>query len=237
MLHIHFSAEDLSRVRLAAEPDPAWELLLSLHALSGSPDHIVFGRWRAEALAALDLSTRPLLQLAPPHGYSPDFLTPSTAAGATDVESVVEAVMSTGRTRLRRELKLLAAQGATSPWMRGLAEGDAETMRQLGAALNRYHQRVLSRTWHRIRAVIDAEQALRVRDLIGGGAERLLSNIHPMVRWEPPVLKVEYPVRQDVHLNGRGLLLIPSYFCWRMPIRLRDGGLHPVLVYPANRGL
>ncbi|WAU82471.1 hypothetical protein O1Q96_23635 [Streptomyces sp. Qhu-G9] len=110
MLHVHFAAEDLSRVRLAAEPDPAWELLLSLHALGGSPDHIVFGRWRAEALAALDLSTRPLLQLAPPRGYSPDFLTSSTAAGATDAESVVEAVMSTSRTRLRRELKLLAAQ-------------------------------------------------------------------------------------------------------------------------------
>lgn len=234
MLHIHLSTEDLSRIRLAAEPDPGWEMLLSLHALGGTPDHIVFGPWRAEALSGLDPSTRLLLQLAPPRGYSPDFLTP---AGGTDLESVVDAVVSTGRARLRSELTLLAAQRHTAPWMRMMAEGEAHTMRRLGAAMHRYHQRVLSRPWNRIRAVVEAERASRVRDLLDGGVERLLSNIHPLVRWDPPVLRVDYPVRQVVHLNGRGLLLIPSYFCWRRPVALRDEKLNPVLVYPANRGL
>ncbi|MEV5319218.1 ArsR family transcriptional regulator [Streptomyces sp. NPDC052687] len=221
-------------MRLAPQPDPVWEMLLSLHALGGSPDHIVFGPWRAETLTGPDPSISLLLQLAPPRGYSPDFLTP--AAGA-DLESALEAVMSVDRARLRAELALLAAQRGQTPWLRRMAEGDAAAMRELGAAMFRYHQRVLSRSWHRIRAVVEAERTMRVRDFLDGGVERLLGTIHPLVRWDPPVLKVDYPVRQDLVLNGRGLLLIPSYFCWGRPVTLLDDGLDPVLVYPANRGL
>ncbi|MGW1715914.1 ArsR/SmtB family transcription factor [Streptomyces sp. NPDC002156] len=234
MLNIYFSAEDLGRVRLAPAPDPAWEMLLSLHALGGSPDHIVFGPWRATVPDPLDPSISLLRRLAPPRGYSPDFLTPG--AGTT-LESAVDAITSVDRTRLRSELALLPARRQATPWIRRLAQGEPETMRGLGSAVRRYHQRVLGRPWHRIRTVIEGERALRARDLLDGGVERLLGSIHPLARWEPPVLRVDYPVRQDLVLNGRGLLLIPSYFCWGRPITLRDGDLNPVLVYPANRSL
>ena len=39
---------------------------------------------------------------------------------------------------------------------------------------------------------------------------------------------------RDLHLGGRGLRLIPSFFCWRAPILLRDSSLPPVLVYPVD---
>ncbi|MFC8197683.1 winged helix-turn-helix domain-containing protein [Streptomyces sp. NPDC057298] len=207
---------------------------MSLHALGGSADHVVFGPWRSEALTGLDSSTRMLLELAPPRGYSPDFLTP---AGVTGVDSIVDAVLSTGRGRLRADLAQLAARHRTPSWTRLMAEGDLETMRRLGVALNRYHARVLARRWDRIRAITEAERTLRVRDFLHGGVERLLGSVHPLVRWEPPVLEVDYPIHQELHLRGRGLLLIPSYFCWRRPITLLDDELTPVLVYPANRGL
>ncbi|MGW0561714.1 hypothetical protein ACWDZ4_14150 [Streptomyces sp. NPDC003016] len=52
-----------------------------------------------------------------------------------------------------------------------------------------------------------------------------------MVVWRPPVLEVDHPVGRDLQLEGRGLLLIPSYFCWRRPITLIDedaaGGFIP----------
>jgi hypothetical protein len=50
------------------------------------------------------------------------------------------------------------------------------------------------------------------------------------------VLEVDYPVEHDIHLGGRGLLLVPSVFCWRVPVTLIDPGLPPVLVYPVTRG-
>jgi DNA-binding transcriptional ArsR family regulator len=46
---------------------------------------------------------------------------------------------------------------------------------------------------------------------------------------------VDYPVRQEMFLNGRGLLFVPSYFCVKYPVTLLDGDLPPVIVYPADR--
>ncbi|MGJ5759379.1 MarR family transcriptional regulator [Streptomyces galbus] len=209
-------------------------MLLSLHALGGSPNHIVFGTWRAAALTLSDPSVSLLRRLAPPRGYSPDFLTPGSGG---DLEAAVDAVLSVGRRRLRSELALLAARGHTAPWMRQLTEGESEAMHRLGSAIRRYHERLLARPWPRIRKVIEEERVLRARDLLDAGVEHMLNSIHPTARWEPPVLRVDYPVHQDMVLNGRGLLLIPSYFCWGRPITLRDPELNPVLVYPANRGL
>jgi DNA-binding transcriptional ArsR family regulator len=40
---------------------------------------------------------------------------------------------------------------------------------------------------------------------------------------------------QDQVLAGRGLLLVPGFFCWRTPVTLVDPELPPVLVYPIDR--
>ncbi|MFG3529725.1 ArsR/SmtB family transcription factor [Streptomyces sp. NPDC047917] len=68
-----------------------------------------------------------------------------------------------------------------------------------------------------------------------GGTRALLESLRPMAVWEPPVLTVGYPVERDLYLEGRGLLLVPSYFCWRQPITLADDGLRPVLIHPVDR--
>lgn len=235
VLTIQFSADDLGRVTLASEPDVAWEMLLSLHALAGPANHVVFGPWRTQALdRGLDSSTGLLLALAPPRGYSPDFLTPSHGGG---LDSVADAVMGTAIRRLRPQIALLSGRRAPTPWMRSLAQGDLATMKRLGAAMRQYHANVLAPPWNGIRSVVEAERAARVRDLLEGGVERLLSNLHPTIRWKPPALRVNYPVNQQLHLDGRGLRLIPSYFCWGLPITLLDDRMTPVLVYPANRAL
>jgi DNA-binding transcriptional ArsR family regulator len=234
VLYIHFTGADLTRVRIAAEPDPGWELLLSLHTLGAPGAGRSLPVRRPVAGTVPDPALGMLLELAPPRGYSPDFLTPG---GAPDIGSSVDAILTTGRERLRAELSVLAAGRRRPPnWLRAMADGDPEIMTRLGSALRGYHGRILGRRWDRVRVVTAAERAQRVRDLIDGGVERLLGGLHPLIRWEPPVLVVDYPVHQELHLHGRGLLLIPSYFCSGRPITLRDPGLDPVLVYPAARG-
>jgi DNA-binding transcriptional ArsR family regulator len=84
---------------------------------------------------------------------------------------------------------------------------------------------------------VDAELSARARSFLTGGTEQLLNSLHPAVRWRAPILHVTYPRDQDVHLDGRGLRLVPSYFCRGAPITLRDPSLSPVLVYPASRGI
>ncbi|WTP62458.1 ArsR family transcriptional regulator [Streptomyces phaeochromogenes] len=235
MLRIHFSAEDLGRIRLATGPDPAWEALLSLHVLGGPDIDVELRRWRTHVRTSIDTAARPLLHLVPPRGYSPDFLTP--AEGTTDPEAAVDTILSTSHTRLRTDVATLGQQRRLPSWAAALASGLPAARRGLGTALRRYHRQALHPYWTQISASVDAERALRAKAFLAGGTDRLLSGLHPTVQWRAPVLQVAYPEDRDVHLQGRGLRLVPSYFCRGRPIALRDGSLAPVLVYPVSRGI
>jgi DNA-binding transcriptional ArsR family regulator len=235
MLRIHFTDEDLTRVRVAAAPDPLWEVLLSLHLL-GKPDgEVVFGQWRRRTIARLLPAMRVLFQLAPPSGYSPDFLTPT--ASSSGVEPGIDAILTTPRQRLRRELALLASGQLSIAWRRPLAEGDPVTLRRLGEALHLYHRRVLAPDWNHIRARFDVDRAGRARAFADGGTDRVLGGLHPAIRWEQPVLYIGARRDGDIWLHGQGLRLLPSFFCWRDPITLYDPDLPPVLVYPIEHEL
>ncbi len=222
-------------MRVAPGPDPMWEILLSLHVLRQRSATPVFGTWRANVRTTLPDDTRWLMQLAPPVGYSPDFLTPT--AGACALDAGIDAVLSTPAESLRADLAQLDGQ-RLDPRTHLLATGDVATLDSLGDALRAYHQHALAPIWDEVRAVVDADRAVRARSFLDGGCEGMLSGLHPTISWAPPVLTIEsrFPHR-DVHLHGQGLVLVPSYFCWERPIMLRDQRRIPVLVYPIARDL
>ena len=90
--------------------------------------------------------------------------------------------------------------------------------------------------WTRIEAAVEADRGRRARAVLDGGADGLLASLRPAMRWNAGVLEVaHYPVSRELHLDGRGLLLVPSFFCARTPVTLLDPDLPPVLVYPVER--
>ena len=231
-LRIHFTDDDLTRIRLAQAPDPLWEALQSMHMLQTRDGWAVFGRWRGQVRAHLTAPERQLLRLAPPVGYSPDFLTP--AAGEGGLELGIDALLSTPRARLRHDLLELAGAGRRlPPWGRPLADGESEAVQHLGRTLRAYFHSSLAPYWHHVRARFDAERAAHARPSASGDPGGLLGALHPELRWQPPVLTIGgLRVERDVHLRGRGVLVLPSYFCWRYPTVLKDARLPPVVVYP-----
>ncbi|MGW9520691.1 winged helix-turn-helix domain-containing protein [Streptomyces diastaticus] len=231
MLRIHFTPEDLTRVRVAPGPDFLWEISNSVQTLQRTDGERVFGAWRRWARPRLPESRRLLSPLLPPYGYSPDFLTP-TAGDRPTLRAAVDTLLGTPPPRLRGELARLAGSVRLPGWVAGLARGDTETLTRLGDALHAYQARALLPHWRRVRADVEADRALRLRDLMDGGTEALLAGLGPDTRWRPPVLEVTYPVDQCLLLNGRGLVLQPSFFCWPAPTTLADGRLPPVLVHP-----
>ncbi|WP_269857097.1 ArsR/SmtB family transcription factor [Streptomyces sp. RPT161] len=237
MLRIHFTTDDFTRTRIALAPDPMWEILLSLHLLKQREEGaVVFGQWRARLRARPDATVAPLASLAPPRGYSPDFLTPT---GTVELGAGIDSVLSTSPTRLRSELTLLAAQQPLTAWTHALADGRTEPLRQLGVALQAYYERALAPHWAHINFGVDADRSHRARVLADHGLGQMLSGLHPSMRWQnSTVLSLPYgPCDRDLHLDGRGLLLVPSFFCWRRPICLRDPELPPTLVYPIDHEL
>ncbi|MGI5286273.1 ArsR/SmtB family transcription factor [Nonomuraea polychroma] len=241
MLRIHFTSEDLVRTRIVPAPDPLWEIALSICRLAGRRGRTVFAAWRHQTrhdLAkkdALDIVRRVLAPLyrSTPLCF-PDFLTPPGAAPGLDAG--VDAVLSTPRTLLREELDKLAGLARTPSSAWGLADGRQDAFHDLRDGLYTYFDTALRPHWSTIQGMVDADRAMRGRAYLDGGVEAMLATFRPAMRWESPVLTVAgHPVDRDVHLGGRGLVLIPSYFCWGAPVPLADPELPQVLVYPIQR--
>ncbi|WP_084957911.1 ArsR/SmtB family transcription factor [Thermoactinospora rubra] len=240
MLRIHFTSEDLARTRIAKTADPLWEIALSMYRLAGRRGGSAFAAWRSRTrhdLARTGNTATVRRVLAPlfpsASSYFPDFLTPPD--GTAGLEAGVEAVLSTPRRLLRRELDKLAARTGTPSWAWGLADGRRDAFHDLRNGLLTYFGTVIAPYWSDIQGMVDADRAVRGRAFLEGGADGMLAAFRPIMRWEPPVLSMDHPVDRDVHLGGRGLVLIPSYFCVGAPVPLADPELPQVLVYPIRR--
>lgn len=241
VLRIIFTPDDLTRTRFATTVDPLWEILLSRFRMSERDSAPVFQPWLRQLandprrMARIRRGAQLLGALAPPCPYFPDFLTPPEARQGLDAG--LDALMSTPRKRLRAEMENLATYSPLPNWLRPLADGDAAFIADLGASLRTYYELAIEPFEKIVQTSIDADRARRTQDLVYDGVEGLIDGMRPMLRWQPPVLEVDYSVDQELRLLGRGLLLVPSFFCQRSPVALADPELPPVLVYPIDADL
>jgi DNA-binding transcriptional ArsR family regulator len=238
VLRIHFQDGDLARVRVAKAPDPLWETVLGLYRLgAGTADLPVFAGWQRRAKAAvhergLHGAVRLLRDLVPKVGYFPDFLTPAVAGSG--LSHGLAALRDTPRHRLAHDLHHAARTRPLPSWTQRLACGDRGVLDDLVRAVELLHGAVIRPVWDDVEAAVGVERSVRGAALLDGGVQAMLASLRPVLRWTPPVLSADYPVPLDVHLGGRGLVLIPSYFCWGKPVALADPELPPVLVYPVE---
>lgn len=100
--------------------------------------------------------------------------------------------------------------------------------------LTHYHGVCVAPYWEQVEHRVTAERELRVRILLSGGSEQLLRSLPGPIRWDGDALVADYPVRRDLPAAGRGLTLVPAFFCWQQPVSLVDADLPPVLVYPVG---
>ncbi|MCH6160090.1 ArsR/SmtB family transcription factor [Streptomyces marispadix] len=241
-LRIHFTDRDFRHVQLARSADPMWEAILGLHVLTTSPAGLParLRPWRRRARerlrggsgSELRSACRLLSDLAPADAaYFPDFLTP------TESEEGLAAALSTLRAtpgaRLARELREAARYRPLPSWTRRLAAGDRTLLGSVADAVHEFHTRLIVPDWSEVEATIAADRAWRL-EALEAGIEGVLTRLTPFV-WREPVLTAPYPVDQDLHLKGRGLRLVLSFFCHTRPIAIADPNLPPVVVCPVRR--
>jgi DNA-binding transcriptional ArsR family regulator len=210
-----------------------------LRVKGGDPLTATWKRDVAHALRPGDLLREEvalLLALNPPLGYFPDFLTPAAASAGFEVG--LDEILSTSKRRLKKEIATLGESREGLPSVvSDLGDGNTEALRKLATAITRYHEVAITPIWDRVRAAFDADRAVRARAVLDGGTAALLDSLHPTVRFVDNVLEIsDYPTTRKLHLDGRGLLLVPSYFkAWSRPVALVDPHLPPVLVYSIDR--
>ncbi|MEV5568942.1 winged helix-turn-helix domain-containing protein [Spirillospora sp. NPDC052269] len=237
-LRIVFQREDLQRLRIAASADPMWELVLSAHhaRLRRPPSRYLSWRQelgeRASRSGVLCGRLGPFWELVPVRGDFPDFLTPSAAV--SDIDAGCAALATTSRRRLGRDLAAAFSGGTVSTWARSLAAGDRRQVSALVEAVRGGYELLVSPWWHHVQAAVRADRAVRMEQTADRGLASMLSGLPGVVGWDGRVLETDYPEQRTIELNGRGITLIPSYFCWGPPVALIDGELPPVLVYSAT---
>ncbi len=237
VLRVHFTAADRGRVLVALSVDPLWEMVFSqlrLFEPVTDPAGREWTRWvrRDIGIEAIRPGLRVLTTLAPRGPYFPDFITPTE--GALGLLPAVEAIRATPRGRMRHELGRLSELRRLPGWTRSLAGGDQELLADIGNSLIAYHRSAIEPYTDTIETAVEADRARRARVAPDGGVDSLLNSMGPLMRWRPPVLEVDYPVNQDLHLQGRGLRLVPSYFCRFHPVAFADPNLPPTIVYPVH---
>ncbi|GAA2068935.1 winged helix-turn-helix domain-containing protein [Streptomyces albiaxialis] len=244
VLRIHFSDRDFRYVQLAGSADPIWEAILGLHVLTTPPSRLParLRPWRRRAAerqrdserqrgSELRAACRLLGDLAPPDApYFPDFLTPVESEDG--ISAGLRTLRATSGARLARELREAARHRALPGWTRRLASGDRELLDRVADALLHFHAQLIAPGWSEVEATVAADAEGRARAM-EGGLVAVLERLGPFA-WRDPVLTAPYPVDLDLRLRGRGLRLIPSFFCHTMPIAVADPDLPPVVVYPVS---
>lgn len=237
-LSIHFTHADFRHVRFARSPDPMWEAILGLHVLATPPGRLParLRAWRGRARervrrAEMRGAFRLLNDLAPSDAsYWPDFLTPAESEEGLAVG--LRVLRETSPARLERELREASRHRPLPAWTRRLAAGDRALLDDVAHALHHVHGSLLAPDWSEVEATGAADRARRM-EALEGGLGAVFASFTPFV-WRDPVLSAPYPVDRTIHLRGRGLRLIPSYFCHTRPVAIADPRLPPVVVYPLH---
>lgn len=237
-LRIHFTDRDFRHVQLTQSADPMWEVILGLHVLT-TPLARLPARlrpWRRRAVERLDgddlrSACRLLRDLAPANAsYFPDFLTP--AESEEGLAAALEALTATPGPRLVRELAEAARHRPLPSWTRHLAAGDRTLLRRVAEAVRHFHARLIAPEWSEVEATVAADRERRT-DALEDGLPAVLGTLDSFV-WRGGTLTAPYPVDHELRLRGRGVRLVPSFFCHTAPIAIADPDLPPVVVYPVR---
>ncbi|NUR30334.1 MAG: winged helix-turn-helix transcriptional regulator [Catenulispora sp.] len=229
-MRIHFTGEDLLRVRYAAEPAPLLELTLALASLHNPEADPVFTRWRRAQHRDLPPRARPLLDLIPPCGRGPLFLDPVIR----DLDEALDHVAHSSRQLVHQELARVAALGRPqTSWTRALATQDRGSWRALLTAQHAAYSSLLFHHWPRLHAGFHAEVTWRTTRWGRLGVGPGLESTWPGSRLVGTVWHLAPEKDIDIRLNGSGLTLYPTSL-WSGPPLIGpcpDGSKY--LIYPA----
>ncbi|WP_033210350.1 ArsR/SmtB family transcription factor [Streptomyces bikiniensis] len=233
MLRVHFTAEDFARTRFAARPAPLQELhaaLTTAVSRSGGP---LFAPWRGRVLRSLPAASGPLADLVPA-GRPPSFL---DVLGCTVAEGF-EHIRATSPVLVRSELERVHGAAPAPRWIHDLHGGDETAWHTLRRAQQAAYETVLAPVWSVVQDLHREELTRYALTVAEHGVAAALTGLAPGSRlhggvWEWPGAA---PAR-DVRLDGRGLVLLPTFHHPAGPLLHDAPGRPAVLTYPAGPGL
>lgn len=212
---------------------PLVELGIAARAFQERSQPARFDGWRQRARTQLlPNEARMVLSLHPTIGFSPTFLMPAFTG---TVEDIMENVRATPRSAVRAEMAAIAERQPIPSWARRLAD-DPDLYQDVSSGIGSLYSLLLEPYWDSITDLFAADRSIRMRQLLAGGIESVLSQANPQwLRWVPPVLELQMPNRidHDLYLEGQGIVLVPSLFRAHSMVD-NDTLPQPLVSYPAR---
>lgn len=200
----------------------------------------LLGDWRRYSRDRL--LTQPQSALLPPllpaRSWMVDLFTLYGPTGS--LEHGLDHLRHRSRATLRCEIDDTARRRRLPSWAGRLADGEPEWLDHLDSAIRATHQAAVAPYWSRVKAHLRAEHSTLGRLMLSSGVEQMLAALHPRARWDSSVLHLPAAYDQEIHLQGRGLLIAYSVYCWPFAVPVYDGdddGVPPRLFVPAARDL
>jgi DNA-binding MarR family transcriptional regulator len=228
---IHFTSEDLARTRISASPLPLFELQFAIRAYQDRSQPARLDSWRRRADASLSAPMRMVMELIPPVGGSPSFLSLPRPGRP---EELLQDITATPPGIIDDALEDIAKQQPIPSWAHRLVD-DVALVQQLGVGLGSLYDRLLRPYWDDVEDLFVADRTARLGQWLSGGVEHVLTQANPRwMRWNPPVLEIRMPngCEQTLVLQGQGVLLVPSVFCTRSLVD-DEARPQPIVSYPA----
>nr|UNF16788.1 DsaA [Streptomyces scopuliridis] len=208
MRRIYFTPESLSQTRVLPQVDHIRESLFALEELSLGGGGPVFKPWRKKLGNSGNI--RALVRLA------------QVVRPVPDIDQVVR--------RLGLDARSTSEDG-DFPDMSASRERP-----QVVQDLEEFHRIAIAPYWRAISKRLHADRTARGQIMLSDGVGKLLSTLHPAIRWDAPILEVPGN-GDDLKLESSGLALAPSLFLAGRPPVLSGGGSdgRPVtLIYPTR---
>lgn len=243
MKRIQFTPEDLMRVRIGAPLGAMGETVLATRVLQRT-DAPVYDGWRSQVRPAIPDNFGVLADIVPGVEHFVDLITPTR--GGRSMSAGIEALHLASRDELRREVEATDRQRADSgrplpAWARNLSDRDSAARRDVAVAVESFHEVAFAGRWAHVQSYLEVAAERMARTIATEGVERLFAGLRPFARWRAPVLEVLTKTGcHDEHLDGRGLVIIPSLFAWPGPLLLKstmDKDAPMTLVVPVLRDI
>ncbi len=231
---IHFTEEDLSRVRICQSAGPLAETMLAFSFLRCPlQPQAMFAGWRAASLRRLGTEMAPLAALVPAGSRGVDLYT--LTGETTTIEQGIMALLSVPSADMLGEISAFDRHHPMPSQAWAMAT-DPAARHDLARAVTVAYQLLVEPVWPRISAQMHAAQVARRRLMDTGGAGAVLAGLRcPTIRWRSPVLELSAATTLDLHLNGSGIIIAGSMFAGRIPSLYLDGrdpAAPPRLVLP-----
>ncbi|MFI7005304.1 ArsR family transcriptional regulator [Streptomyces sp. NPDC050145] len=234
MLRVHFTAQDIARIRFAPRPAPLQELHAALATAVNRQGGPCFAPWRGRVLRSLPAAAAPLAELVPA-GRPPSFL---DVLGESLADSF-EQIRATGPDLVRSELERVYEDLPVPAWIRALHTRDDVAWRTLYRAQQAAFEAVLAPVWSVVQELHREEFTRYALTVAEHGVAGALAGLAPGgSRFDGGVwVWPGATAARDVRLDGRGLVLLPSFHHPAGPLLQDSPGLPVVLTYPAGAGL